>query len=110
MGFPLKYKKEVTTTNAFHKRLDKSNRKPNKIWIDKSNEFYNRSMKSFLQNNNIEMYLTHNEGKSVIAERFIRTLRNKIINKLLQFQTMCTFVNQVIQSINIIIHVIAQLT
>ena len=48
MGFPLKYKKEVTTTNAFQKKLDKSNRKPNEIWINKSNEFYNRSMKSFL--------------------------------------------------------------
>ena len=35
-------------------------------------------MKSFLQNNNIEMYSTHNKGKSVIAERFIRTLNNKI--------------------------------
>ena len=25
-----------------------------------------------------EVYSTHNEGKSVIAERFIRTLKNKI--------------------------------
>ena len=50
----------------------------NKIWLDKGSEFYNRSMKSFLQNNNIEMYSTYNEGKSVNAERFIRTLKNKI--------------------------------
>ena len=35
-------------------------------------------MKSFLQNNDIEMYSTINEGKSVIAERFIRPLKNKI--------------------------------
>ena len=35
-------------------------------------------MKPDLQNNDIEMYSTHNEGKSVIAERFIRTLKNKI--------------------------------
>ena len=35
-------------------------------------------MKSFLQNNDIEMYSTYNEGKSVLAEIFIRTLRNKI--------------------------------
>ena len=35
-------------------------------------------MKSFLQNNDIEMYSTHNERKSVVAERFIRTLQNKI--------------------------------
>ena len=48
-------------TNAFQKILDESNRKPNKIWVDKGSEFYNRSMKSFLQNNDIEMYSTHNE-------------------------------------------------
>ena len=35
-------------------------------------------MKSLLQNNDIEMYSAYNEGKSVIAERFIRTLKNKI--------------------------------
>ena len=34
-------------------------------------------MKSFLQNNDIEIYSTHNEVKSVVAERFIRTLKNK---------------------------------
>ena len=35
-------------------------------------------MKSWLQNNDIEMYSTHNEGKSLVAKRFIRTLQNKI--------------------------------
>ena len=58
--------------------LKKSNRKPNKIWVDKGIEFYNRSMKSWLEKNDIEMYSTHNEGKSVVAERFIRTIKNKI--------------------------------
>ena len=52
-----------------------SNRKPNKIWVDKGSEFYNNS---WLQDNNIVMYSTHNEGKSVVAERFIRTLKSKI--------------------------------
>ena len=37
-------------------------------------------MKSFFQNNDIEMYLTHNEGKSVTTEKFIRTLNAKFIN------------------------------
>ena len=45
------------------------------MWVDKSREFYNRSTKSFFQNNNIEMYPMHNKGKSLIAERFIRTLK-----------------------------------
>ena len=58
--------------------LKKSNRKPNKIWLDKGTESYNRSMKSWLQKNDIEMYSTHNEGKSVVAERFICIIKNKI--------------------------------
>ena len=49
--------------------------KPNKIWVDKISKFYNRSLKQFLQNNDIEAYLTHNEGKSDVTERFIRTLK-----------------------------------
>ena len=55
-----------------------SNRKPNKVWVDKGNEFYNSSFKKWLQDNDIVMYSTHSEGKSVVAERFIRTLKNKI--------------------------------
>ena len=74
----LKDKKGITTSNAFQNFLDESNRKSNKIWVDKGSEFYNRSMKSFLKNNDIEMYSTHNERKSVISERFIRTVKNKI--------------------------------
>ena len=62
----------------FKKILNELERKPNKIWVKKDNKFYNRSMKLLLQNNYIEIYLTHNEGISVIAERFIRTLKNKI--------------------------------
>ena len=43
---PFKDKKVITITNAFQKFLKESNRKPNKIWADKGNEFHNRSMKS----------------------------------------------------------------
>ena len=60
------------------KILDKSNGKPNKIWVNKVIEFYNRSLKSWLEKNGIAMHSTHNEGKSVVAERFIRILKNKI--------------------------------
>ena len=62
----------------FKKILDNSNRKLNKIWVDKGSEFYNSSFKKWLKDNDIEMYSIHNEGKSVVAERFIRTLKNKI--------------------------------
>ena len=53
-------------------------RKPNKTWFDKGSEFYNNSFKNWLKDNDIEMYSIHNEGKSVVAERYIRTLKNKI--------------------------------
>ena len=75
---PLKDKNGVSIVNAFQSLLDDSKRKPNKIWVDKGSEFYNRSMKSWLQNNDIVMYSIHNERKSVVAERFIKTLKNKI--------------------------------
>ena len=45
----LKDEKGITITNAFQKILKESNRKPNKIWVDKGSEFYNRSMKSWLE-------------------------------------------------------------
>ena len=75
---PLKDKKGISIVNAFKQILKESNRKPNKIWVDKGSEFYNNSFKKWLQDNDIGMYSTNNEGKSVIAERFIRTLKNKI--------------------------------
>ena len=56
MVIPLKDRKGITITNAFQKILDESNRKPNKIWVDNRYEFYNRSMKSWLEKNDIEMY------------------------------------------------------
>ena len=75
---PLKDKKGISIVNAFQNILNKSNRKPNKIWVDKGSEFYNSHFKKWLKDNSIEMYSTHNEGKSVIAERFIGTIKNKI--------------------------------
>ena len=74
----LKDKKGVSTVNGFQSILKRSNRKPNKIWVDRDSEFYNNAFKNFLKNNDIEMYSTHNEGKSVVAERYIKILKNKI--------------------------------
>ena len=74
----MKDKKGVSIVNAFQSILKDSNRKPNKIWVYKSSEFYNNSFKKWLHDNDIAMYSTHNEGKFVVAERFIRTLKTKI--------------------------------
>ena len=75
---PLKDKKGISIVNAFQKNLKESNRKPNKIWVDKGSEFYNNSFKNWLQDNDIVMYSTNNKGKPVAVERFIRTIKNKI--------------------------------
>ena len=58
--------------------MKESNRKPNKIWVNKGSEFYNNSFKKWLKDNDIEMNSIHNKGKSVVAEKFIETSKNKI--------------------------------
>ena len=75
---PLKNKKGDSIVEGFENILRNSGRKPSKIWIDHGSEFYNKKFKKFLKENDIKMYSTHNEGKSVVAERFIKTLKIKI--------------------------------
>ena len=75
---PLKDKKGISIVNAFDKMIKQSNRKPNKIWVDEGGEFYNHVFKKWLSDNDIIMYSTYNEGKYIVAERFIRTLKNKL--------------------------------
>ena len=71
-------RKGITITAAFQRILDDSHCKPNKMWVYQTGKVYNRSMNQGLHDKNIEMYLKHNEGKSVVAERSTKTLRNKI--------------------------------
>ena len=86
--------------NAFQKNLNNSERKPNKVWVDQGSEFYNNHFKKWLKDGNIKMYSTHNEGKSLVAERFIRTLKNKIykhmtaISKNVYFDVLADIVNE----------------
>ena len=75
---PLKDERGITINNDFQKVLDESKRKPNNIWIDKGSKSYNRTMKSEIEESEIEMYLTHDEGKSFVAGRFIKTSKNEI--------------------------------
>ena len=74
----IKDKKGRSIVKAFQSILKQSNRKPNKIWVDKGSEFYNAYFKKWLRDNDIVMYSTHNKGKSVVTERFIRTIKSKI--------------------------------
>ena len=75
---PLKDKKGISIVNAFNKIIKQSNRKPNKIRVDQGSEFYNCVFKKWSSDNDIIMYSTFNEGKSAVAERFMRTLKNKL--------------------------------
>ena len=67
--------------NAFENIISKGH-KPNKIWLDQGAEFYNNLFKRFSKINNIEIYSTYNEGKYVVAKRFLRSLINKILKHM----------------------------
>ena len=77
-----KDKREITIVNGYQNLISKG-RKPNKIWDDQGGELYNNLFNRFLRINNFEMYSTYNEGKSVVAERFIRTLENNIFKHMI---------------------------
>ena len=56
-------------------------------------------MKSWVQDNDIEIYLIHNKGKSVVAERFIRTIKNKI-NKYMTSVSKIVYVEKLDDTVN----------
>ena len=66
-------------------------------------------MKSWIEKNNIKMYSMYYEGKCIIAETFIKTLKNKMYEYMTSISKMCILINQMIQLTNIIIYIIAQL-
>ena len=78
---PLKDKKGKTDLKAFIEIANEPNQKPHSLWVSQGKEFHNKLMQEWLGNNYILMYSTLNEGKSVIVERFIKTLKAKIYKK-----------------------------
>ena len=77
----MKDKKGTSIVSVFQKIISEG-RKPKKIWVDQGSEFYNNSFKDLLKLNNIEMYSTYDEGKSVVVERFTRTPKSKIFKHM----------------------------
>ena len=75
---PLKDKKCQTVLNAVKSIVSTSGRKPAYIWVDEGKEFYNRDMTEWLKDENITRYSTHGEHKPAIAERFNRTLKERM--------------------------------
>ena len=101
---PVKHITAIAIGNACQKITSK--RKPNKIWVDLGSEFYNNLFKRSLKVNNIEMYSTYNEGKSVVAEKFIRTLKNKIFKHVTAVSKNVSFdvLDDAVDKYNNIVH------
>ena len=93
---PLREKKDITISDTFQKILNESRCKPNNISVDRASGFYSKSLKSWLEKSDIEMYSAHNERKSVAAGRLIRTLKNKTksTNISLQYLKKCVLINK----------------
>ena len=79
---PLKYKKAKKFLYGFIEIVNESYRQPNKLWVNQGKKFYNNLIQKWLDDNDILMYSAHHEGKSVVAERFIKTLKIKICKKM----------------------------
>ena len=85
---PLKNKSGLSRTNGFkivlseHPQDGSESRKPEKLWVDRGSEFYNKTFKSLLKEYETKLYSTYSDLKAVFIERFNRTLLH-IINKLI---------------------------
>ena len=75
---PLKNKSSGVVARALADIFDTSKKSPSKLWTDSGTEFYNANVREILRLHNVQLYSTFNEPKSMVAERFIRTLRGKI--------------------------------
>ena len=77
----MKDKKGKTVLDGFIEIRNQSKSKPDEWWVDQGKEFYNSLKQKWIDDNDILVYSTHNEGTSVVAERFMRTLKGKIYKK-----------------------------
>ena len=73
----MKDKRGETVTEAF-KTIFKEGLKPQYLWTDKGKEYCNKHMKELLEKNNITLYLTENEEKSSVCERWNLTIKTKM--------------------------------
>ena len=82
---PFKDRKGITITNAFQKTLDESNRKPNKIWVNKGSKFYNRSINSWLEKNAVKCIHHIMKDNLLLLKDLLKSLRIKFINTRFQY-------------------------
>ena len=79
---PLKDKKGETIVKALKEIFKESGRRPAKLWTDKGREFFNKDVRDL-----VELYATENEEKSSIAERWIRTIKEKMFKYFTDYNT-----------------------
>ena len=108
----LKDKKGSSITAAFADIIKKYKRKPEYLWVDKGSEFYNKTFKEWLLQNDIELYSTFNEGKAVVIERFNRTLKSRMYKQFtIQNNTIWyNIVDKLVNEYNVTKHSSIQLT
>ena len=101
---PLHDKSGSSVEKAFEKIFHE--RVPKKIWADRGREFYNNTVKDFFERKGIELYSTFNEDKSVVTERFIRTLKEKLYWLMTARGTgkYLTFFPEVVEKYNDTVH------
>jgi len=105
--FPLKDKKGSTILNEF-KKFDTY---PKKLWVDKGSEFINKEFKNFCKSKGIDLYHTYGENKAVFAERFNRTLKNKLSEYMIanNTNTYINVLNDVVENYNNTKHTTTQM-
>ena len=74
----IKDKTGKTVINDFIEIVNEFDCKPKRLWVGQTRNFYNKLMQEWLNNNFILVYWTHNQANSEIAERFTKTLEDKI--------------------------------
>ena len=74
---PLKNKTGDSVVKALEDII-KLGRKPNRLQTDKGKEFYNRPVKSWLQEKGITHFSTHGDAKASVVEQFNRTLKQRL--------------------------------
>ena len=78
----VKLLKDETAFHGFTETVNKSKAERHKSWVDQGRDFHNNIMQKWPDNNNILMYSTNNEGKSIVAVRFVRTWKDKVCKNM----------------------------
>ena len=81
-AFPIKSKKILDIKPCFQKIFKE--RKPKFIWSDKESSFFSKEMLKFFEDNSVEIFYTNSNLKSVVIERFNRSLRELMMKEFVK--------------------------